>query len=130
MEPSFSDDVTYINSLIKEDTMLYKTLTEMDLHQCSKIVSDALDLLMETKLESDPAMTSSKLFAEAELVHFCFKNWLQLFLCKKLLHLMKPEALVIFNYDLPSHYKKIYLKYQFHFSLSKLIQRNWEDLKR
>lgn len=107
----------YINEILAlHDEELHTTLENVDPSQITSIVSKTLEFLME---ESDKDV---KLNPEAKLIRFCLKNWLELSLSRKLLQIMKPEALVTHNHILPAYYKRNYLKEQVHFSLPGLIE--------
>ena len=57
--------------------------------------------------------------------HFLIKllqQWLVMYLCKKLMQLMTPEALLTNHKKIPTHYISTYLVHQSHFSLRQLIE--------
>lgn len=121
----FDSDIEYLHEMVESNEELYSVLSELDVSRASVIVVEAIKLLLKQEGEVKEAIKE----AEVQLVHFCFKNWLVLALCKKLLQVMKPEALVI-HHSLKAHFKKIYLKSQCHFSLPALINQTLNGLSR
>lgn len=56
-------------------------------------------------------------------------HWLVSYLCKRLMQLMTPEALMYYNKEIPHMYQRHYLKYQQHFSIQELVKMQLEKLK-
>lgn len=125
MDSGFEDDVQYIDFLIQKDDELKAVMLKIETSEVSEMVSRVFKCLKE---ESEAAEVEFD--AKAKLVLFCFRNWLELSICKKLLQIMKPEVLVTHNFILPPHYKIVYLKNQFHFSLPALLSHDHNSLQR
>lgn len=118
-EDMVADFATYTESLILKNEKLQAVLHKIDSHHIVETVSNGLKWLMtESECDIDEPSDDS---CSVSFIIFCFKTLLELLLCGKLIVLMKPEALIIHNNDLHPHYKKIYLKAQFHFSLPDAI---------
>ena len=59
---------------------------------------------------------------EGCLVIAILQQWLVRYLCKRLMQLMTPEALILQRNKIPSSYFKNYLNFHTHFSLHKLVE--------
>ena len=84
------------------------------------VVDEAL-----TYLKQDEELHMS---ANTELVTGLLQQWLVMYLCKRLLQLMTPEALVTNHEKLPNHYISHYFNQQSHFSLKDTIVRYYSNL--
>lgn len=117
----FDDDIEYLEAMVQNNEQLQTVLSTLDKPRASVVAVEAIKLLLQQEGDvTDP---------EAQLVHFCIKSWLLLALCKKLLYVMKPEALVIHR-SLKTHFKMVYLKSQCHFSLPALISQSLDELSK
>lgn len=65
----------------------------------------------------------------SKLIIFVMTQWLIAYMCKRLMQLMTPEALVTNYKKIPNFYVKIYLKFQSHFSLTNLIKKYYSSLQ-
>ena len=103
----------------KEDSAVavqLEDLTEVDIPD---VVNTALFSL---KQDRKMALGSNR------IVITVLQQWLVIYLCKRLLQLMTPEALVTNCKMLPIHYKDHYLNHQSHFSLKNVINKYHSDL--
>ena len=62
-----------------------------------------------------------KITCEIQFVIALLQQWLVMYMCKKLMQLMTPEALLVNHKKIPTHYISAYLTHQTHFSLHHLI---------
>ena len=117
-----NDDGTHMLQLFeKHDPSLSKTLEELkDSDITPNMIEDAFIVFKDEK---------RKLTKQNELVLSIFKQWLMTHLCKRLMQLMTPEALITYHNKLPNHYISHYLNFQSHFSLRVLITRFHEKVK-
>ena len=66
---------------------------------------------------------------EGCLVIALVQQWLIRHLCKRLMQLMTPEALIIQRNKIPSSYLMNYLNFQSHFSLRSLVEGYHQAIK-
>ena len=69
-------------------------------------------------------------FVEDCMVISVLVHWLVIYLCKRLMQLMTPEALMYYNKEIPHTYQRHYLKYQQHFSIQELVDMQLAKLER
>lgn len=50
-------------------------------------------------------------------------QWLVMYLCKRLMQLVTPEALVIHNQEIPRYYSQFYMKFQEHFDFKRMVSQ-------
>lgn len=108
-------DGAHIEQLVLDNKTTHagqlKDLAEVDIPE---VVDEAMTFLKQDGVELD--MT-----ANTEIVTVLVQQWLITYLCKRLLQLMTPEALVTNHKKLPNHYISHYLNQQSHFSLKGVI---------
>ena len=92
-------------------------LQSLEERMIPKIVDDAIQPLKQGTEQS------LVLAGSTELVVAVLQQWMISYLCKRLLQLMTPEALVTNHKKIPSHYISHYLNCQSHFNLKDLIVR-------
>ena len=63
-----------------------------------------------------------------QLIRSLLVQWLVRYLCKEVMQLMTPEALVLHERQIPASYIHHYLTYQKHFSLKDLIQQQLDRI--
>lgn len=66
---------------------------------------------------------------------YCFviailAQWLVSYVCKRLMQLMTPEALMKYNQLIPHSYLRHYLKFQHHFGVKELVECQLNKLER
>lgn len=57
-------------------------------------------------------------------------QWLVMYLCKRLMQLVTPEALVIHNQEIPRYYSQYYMKFQEHFDFKGMINQQLKKNER
>ena len=100
--------------MINESGKHIPILKKSELKYASSIAEKSLKWLMEETGDSSNSIIDD----QTALGMFCFEQWLEISLGKKLMCLMTPEALIALDCNLPLYYKEFYLKNQFHFSLA------------
>ena len=63
-----------------------------------------------------------------QLIRSLLVQWLVRYLCKEVMQVMTPEALVLHERQIPASYIHNYLTYQKHFSLKDLIQQQLDRI--
>ena len=91
---------------------VYKKL--MQLESLESTVSTAMAVLHSNE--------DLRITTEIQFVIVLLQQWLVMYLCKKLMQLMTPEALLTNHRKIPTHYISSYLSHQTHFSLRRLIE--------
>lgn len=92
------------------------------------MIPDTVDLAVHTlKKETKQSLEIS---GSTQLVVTVLQQWLIMYLCKRLMQLMTPEALVTNHKKIPSHYICHYLHCQNHFNLKNLIEKFHADVTR
>ena len=109
------DDGSHMLQLFtKYDQSLSSTLDKVEESDIPNMVEDAFVVLKEEKRERTE---------NNKLVLAVFQQWLMSHLCKRLMQLMTPEALVTYHEKIPNHYISHYLNCQSHFNLKDLLIR-------
>ena len=80
----------------------------------------AVFILNSMKQEDRPTIPKG-----ASMIISLTLQWIVRHLCKALMQVMTPEAVVIFDQKIPSTYIVNYLKHQQHFHLRKLINQHY-----
>ena len=114
-------DAEYLASLVQRSNPKFERIIETewnDAETARKAVLSAFN-----KLQSDPIGLNQPLAPATQLIRSLFVQWLVRYLCKEVMQLMTPEALVLHERQIPASYIHNYLTYQKHFSLKDLIQQ-------
>ena len=82
---------------------------------------DALYILNYTQQSDNPTASVG-----ACLIISLMMQWMVRYLCRTLMQVMTPEALVVFDENIPFTYLTHYLKQQEHFDLKKLIEKHYQ----
>lgn len=92
------------------------------------VVDEALHVLFnESHLhEKDPPL---EIYNDVCLVISLMAQWLVCYLCKRLLQLLTPEALIFHLNQIPKCYIQSYLQLQEHFSLKNLVAKQFKKLE-
>lgn len=92
------------------------------------MVDEALHVLFsEPHLhEKDPPL---EIYNDVCLVISLMAQWLVCYLCKRLLQLLTPEALIHHLKQIPKCYIQSYLQLQEHFSLKNLVAKQFKKLE-
>ena len=111
------EDAKHAVTLVCEEPMFNGCWKMLEDSQIPLAVDKMLDhLLLAPDRSKDPDDGSS--FLAAVLL-----QWLVTYLCKKLMQLMTPEALLNNHNKIPSYYISAYLKHQKHFSLKNVVEK-------
>ena len=120
-EEEFDLDVESVFDLIqKTPPMFGEVLTPST---AARAIQEAFEVLNSSK--TGQLCTS----AECNLVISLLQQWLVRHLCKRLMQLMTPEALILHRNKIPYTYLQNYLAFQTHFSLSDLVNNYHRKLK-
>ena len=92
------------------------------------LVSEAMNTLDALRKPQD--CEQHHLSSDVCMVIAVLQQWLVRYLCKKLMQLMTPEALILHRNKIPSSYLTHYLKHQSHFSLKQLISNQYNTLQK
>ena len=94
----------------------------------------------ETIVETDIEEAMAILMSDEDPMRYIHMNycivlsmlmqWLLRQACKRLMHLMTPEAFVVHQERMPSVYIENYLRFQQHFSLKDLITKHFSSLQK
>ena len=90
-------------------------------------VEEAVSLLVDNE---DPMNSEKFCSVKSCILISILLNWLIRHACKRLMHIMTPEALAVQNRKIPRSYIQCYLQVQSHFSLKDLLMRQCTMLKR
>ena len=90
-------------------------------------VDGGLHVLFNT---SGSDVHQADVFLDYCLVIAILAQWLVSYICKRLMQLITPEALVKYNQQIPHHYLTHYLKFQQHFSIGELVECQLSKLRR
>ena len=90
---------------------VYKKLVKLESFET--LASAAMALLLSKE--------DQKITPETHFLIVLLQQWLVMYLCKKLMQLMTPEALLTHHKKIPTHYISTYLVHQSHFNLRQLI---------
>lgn len=61
------------------------------------------------------------IYTDTCTVIFVIMQWLVMYMCKRLMQLVTPEALVIHNQEIPRYYSQFYMKFQEHFDFKRMV---------
>ena len=89
--------------------------------QLDKLTETSIPVVVDEALISFKQHKELNMSANTELVAGILQQWLINYLCKRLLQLMTPEALVTNHKKLPNHYINHYLNQQSHFCLKDAV---------
>jgi len=94
-----------------------------DMETAKVAIYSALEALQRGHIDFTEALSPV-----TQLIWSLLVQWLVRHLCKHLLKLMTPEALVLHEEQIPASYIQHYLSYQKHFSLKDLIQQQLDKV--
>lgn len=114
----FNHDVKHLFALVKNDSFLDDVLSDMSHQRATDAVSEAINFIYTAESDHQEKVISS----EVCIIISLLQQWFVRYLCKKLLQLLTPEALIVNRSKIPSSYVTDYLSYQSHFSLKELIK--------
>ena len=114
------EDAQHVITLVCEEPAFNGCWKMLETSQIPVVVNKMLDHLL---LVPDK---SQNLDDDISFVTAVLLQWLVTYLCKKLMQLMTPEALLNNHQKIPSHYISAYLNHQNHFSLKEVV-RNYQS---
>ena len=114
-------DAEYLASLVQSSNPKFERVIETEWNDAETTRKAVLSAF--NTLQSDPVGLSQPLAPATQLIRSLFVQWLVRYLCKEVMQLMTPEALVLHERQIPASYIHNYLTYQKHFSLKDLIQQ-------
>ena len=85
--------------------------------------------VLHTAPVPNESMVPKEMSEKAGLVIFILQHWLIHHLCKQLMQLMTPEAIILYHKEIPHLLIDNYLSHQQHFSLKKLINHHYAALE-
>ena len=94
-----------------------------DMETAKAAIHSALEALQRDHIDFTEALSPV-----TQLIWSLLVQWLVRHICKQLILLMTPEALVLHEKQIPASYIKHYLSYQKHFSLKDLIQQQLDKV--
>ena len=121
-------DVANIFPLVFQYREFESLMSEIKHDSLIAAVNDALDVLYNGPApnETDGRI---EIYVDSCMVISVLTQWLVSYLCKSLMQLMTPEAIIHHNEEIPTFYLQQYQKFQDHFSLRELVERQLELLK-
>lgn len=124
--PEIQDAAVYIFQIITHSEF-QRILNDLKIGNITSIVDEAFNCLYNGPSPNQTGQ-SFEMYTDACVMIAVILQWLVMCLCKKLMQLVTPEALVIHNQELPRHYCQIYMKFQEHFDLKKLVHMQLKNM--
>ena len=123
-----SDANDLIDAILTEDREFSHVFHQIDHGNALAVVDEALHVLFHGPHpnERDAPIV---VYVDACLVISLLLQWLVRYLCRRLLQLLTPEALVVHSNKIPNVYIQSYLRHQEHFSLTNLVEKQFEKLE-
>ena len=103
-------------------------MPEVNQENVSALIDEALHILHHGP-EPNNTERPFEIYTDALMVIAVLTQWIVNYLCKQLMQLMTPEALAVHCEQIPTVYLENYLKFQEHFSLKELVERQFYQLK-
>ena len=114
--------------LISRDKEFNQLISQINHGNALAVVDEALHVLFHGPHPNNKDAFIA-IYDDACLVIFIMVQWLLCYLCKKLLQLLTPEALIVHLNQIPKYYVQSYLQVQEHFSLKNLVGKQHKKLK-
>ena len=114
-------DAESLASLVQSSNPMFEGIIKKELNDIATARQAVLSAF--NTLQRDPVDSSQSLAPASQLMRSLLVQWLVRYLCKEVMQLMTPEALVLHERQIPASYIHNYLIYQKHFSLIDLIQQ-------
>ena len=114
-------DADFLASLVQSSNPKFEGIIKTELNDIATARQAVLSAF--NTLQRDPVDSSQLLAPVSQLMRSLLVQWLVRYLCKEVMQLMTPEALVLHERQIPASYIHNYLTYQKHFSLMDLIQQ-------
>ena len=112
----FSLDSDEVFAIVLSDSRFQEVRKSLGSHTETGAIRNAMDFLFEVAKTEAQALTHECIF-----IMSLFQQWTIRCICKRLMQIMTPEALVLHHKSLPSSYIQNYLQCQYHFNLKNLI---------
>ena len=129
-EEEFQLDIKSLFVMIRCSSRFDEYMNSLSDDSAMSAMKEALDALnSDDVLSSEETETSQRLSVGACLIISIILQWTVRHLCKTLMQVMTPEALITFRNYIPSSYVIHYLEHQEHFSLEKLIDLQYNSIQ-
>ena len=129
-EDELKSDVEHYLELIGSDKTFKKEFQEMEKNSILGAIDGALSLLYYRQDPNLSMLELPEVYLDSCMVISLLQQWLTNHLCKKMLQVIKPEALLVHYKELKhhQHFLRSYTK-QGHFCLKELIEKQLRLLK-
>ena len=117
-------DAEDIFEMVTHDREFKHIIPDINHDDVLAMVNEALHVLHRNE------DAQAELYTDTCMVISVLLQWLVRYLCKRLMQLMTPEALILHSEEIPTPYIQNYLRFQEHFALKDLVKRQFEHLKR
>lgn len=121
-------DADRLFDAILRDKEFSQLFTQINHGNALAVVDEALHVLFHGPHPNNKDAFIA-IYDDACLVIFIMVQWLLCYLCKRLLQLLTPEALIVHLNQIPKYYVQSYLQLQEHFSLKSLVEKQHKKLK-
>ena len=123
-QEEFDWDSQSLYRMIRFNPLFDEYITALEDHSVMSALQEALGVLNSKQSYDCPTLSVG-----ACLMISLILQWTVRHLCKALMQVMTPEAMVTFHRKIPSSYVTNYLEHQEHFSLEKLIDRQYKTIQ-
>ena len=128
-EQELKSDCKHIFDMMSKEPEFEGIISQMTLEDIVPLVDEALHVLHHSP-GPDDAEPPLDIHTDSCMVISLLVQWLVSFLSKRLLQLLTPEALLVHSKEIPNYYLQSYLRFQEHFSLRELIEKQFLHLER
>lgn len=104
------------------DSEFQRILHDLQSQNIISIVDEALNCLYNGPHPRNTEVEFG-IYTDTCTVISVIMQWLVMYLCKRLMQLVTPEALVIHNQEIPRYYSQFYMKFQEHFDFKGMIKQ-------
>ena len=115
------EDAIYIFDMVLQNPEFERALAGINYERVAVVIDEALYVLHQP--------TDTEVHPDALMVIAVLMQWFMSYLCKRLMQLVPPEAIPVHCGGIPTMYIRNYLKFQEHFSLKVLIDRQLLQLQ-
>ena len=121
-------DADHLFVAILRDKEFSQLMSQINHGNALAVVDEALHVLFHGPHPNNTDALIA-IYEDACLVICLMVQWLVSYLCKRLLQLLTPEALIVHLNQIPKYYIQSYLQLQEHFSLKNLVEKQHKKLK-
>lgn len=121
-------DAHYISHFVQADPEFHGLLAKIGPQEVASAVAEAVQKLHEARAPQGNNITINVSPEACMMVEIAIQ-WLIMHLCKRLVQLMTPEALVIHRNKISSSYVNSYVDFQSHFSLKSWVHHHVTALR-